>query len=558
MNIKPEYEIYCLYHNNVFKRYYGDQIDKITFVKMDKGSYVFKSKKHIYLQRENWFHSIGKEWAEYEFYYSLYKGYKKGLIKLPEYIGFIQYDMSFKSKNGMFRKTSIIDFVEDLIEKGKLNEETVIVFQPHPFEIIYNQNYIINYNRPDQHIDLYYENCLTTIINQCNDYSGKKMNINDFKDESLSMCGSVFIHRDVFMKVMDFISNIIEEGRLNVFNKNDRLQGGFCERYFAVYIEYLKLNKIQFDLDHIGITSNKKDKLNLKNIISIFNLIDLKTKLFFSSNFKQSLHNNFCVLLTASIDPKGCILLKRSDPKIREMDYINSLKLWLSKTNFRIVFCENSGYDLKNIRKVCKPYGDRVEIIQFDGNNYPRYLGKGYGEYRIIDKALTESKLIKETDNIVKVTGRIFIKNIYDIISSYNQDSTVGFAIENQKLQTVVCIFKLDFFNIFKKQAHVIDDSKNIYFEDVFGDSVFEINKNNQSYSILRKVKYIGYSGSSNQKYSKIYKGKNFIHVICKRYINIIINIFISVLGEIGFRLKSKYPKLYKMLKPYFPDNLSR
>jgi len=75
-NNKP-YTLYCLYHNQVFPQYYGDQIDRITFVKMDQGEYVFPAKNHIFLAHEPYFHPIGKEWVEYEFYYSLYKGYKK-------------------------------------------------------------------------------------------------------------------------------------------------------------------------------------------------------------------------------------------------------------------------------------------------------------------------------------------------------------------------------------------------------------------------------------------------------------------------------------------------
>ena len=258
--------------------------------------------------------------------------------------------------------------------------------------------------------------------------------------------------------------------------------------------------------------------------------------------------NDFCVLLTASIDPKGCIRLKRSDPKIREQDYLKSLKLWLTKTKFKIVFCENSGYDLKNIRELCNKYPGRVEIIQFDGNNYPRHLGKGYGEFKIIEKAMNDSVFIKESENIIKVTGRVFIKNIYELVNSYDYTSIVDFFVNVKvnpvKVYTVIFIFKREFFNYFKLDADSMNDDKGIYFEYIFRDTLKIICDNGFKYSLFKKVDYVGYSGTDDIKYEIIF------HINEKNKFILLQNL----LGKIGRYLKSKTPFIYKLLKPYFPD----
>ena len=202
MPSKPHYALYCLYHNKVTPKYYGKQIDQVTFVKMDTGPYVFPSKKHIYLQKEDWFHPIGKEWAEYEFYYSLYKGYLEGKLELPEYMGFIQYDMEFKGKEKKYKNTSIIDFIEDLIEKKELNEKTAVLFQPHSFEWMYNQNFIMDPRRPFVLHDTLYENSLVTILRECNQFLHQNKTIDSLENINLNLSASFFVHKNVFITVM--------------------------------------------------------------------------------------------------------------------------------------------------------------------------------------------------------------------------------------------------------------------------------------------------------------------------------------------------------------------
>lgn len=249
-NKKIDYEIYCLYHNKVHREYYGPQIEKITFVKMGTSPYFFKGKKNILLSRTPYFRAIGKEWAEYELYYSIYKGYKEGMIKLPEYMGFIQYDMEFMAISGKYAGMTIMDFIEMLIRQNKLNSRTLIYFQPWSFKSLYEQHYIMDPSRPNITQDPLFENCMETIIKEYNLLTKSHLTCEDFADKNLPVCGSFFVHKSVFIKIMSLLSKIIEDRRLEIYDRQKRVQGYLSERYLAVFIEGLNLNKIEFPLIH--------------------------------------------------------------------------------------------------------------------------------------------------------------------------------------------------------------------------------------------------------------------------------------------------------------------
>lgn len=59
-----------------------------------------------------------------------------------------------------------------------------------------------------------------------------------------------------------------------------------------------------------------------------------------------------------------------------------------------------------------------VEFISLDCNDFPRKLGKGYGECLLIEKGLEKSSLIKTVTHFAKLTGRIYLKNITQILET--------------------------------------------------------------------------------------------------------------------------------------------
>jgi len=281
-----DYKIYCLYHNKVYPKYYGDQIDRVTFVKMDKESYVFPAKNHIYLAKEKWFCPIGKEWAEYEFYYSLYKGYLAGQVELPEYLGFIHYDMEFRSKEKKYSGMTVIDFIEELIKKGKLNRAILVSFNPESFISIYKQNLNIFYTSGERAV---YQNCIDFFISHYNHLEKRSLKKKDLDDKNISICGSFFIHRSVFLKMMGFLSKIIESHILEGYNKNKRTQGTFAERYVAIFLEELRLDKIEFPLHHYFVASSglRFDKNFFAKTNKIAGLIGKKIKYNFPREYNK-------------------------------------------------------------------------------------------------------------------------------------------------------------------------------------------------------------------------------------------------------------------------------
>ena len=82
---------------------------------------------------------------------------------------------------------------------------------------------------------------------------------------------------------------------------------------------------------------------------------------------------------------------------------------YLHNTSYRIVFCNNSGEDISyKIHDAHK----RIEFLTYKGNDFDRSLGKGYGEFRIMQFAFENSQFIKAASYIIKVTGKLKVLNI--------------------------------------------------------------------------------------------------------------------------------------------------
>ena len=55
----------------------------------------------------------------------------------------------------------------------------------------------------------------------------------------------------------------------------------------------------------------------------------------------------FCIIITATIDPKGMAFTKRSSPKDRFNDYKKAFRKFCNQREVsNIIFIENSGYSL--------------------------------------------------------------------------------------------------------------------------------------------------------------------------------------------------------------------
>jgi hypothetical protein len=206
-----------------------------------------------------------------------------------------------------------------------------------------------------------------------------------------------------------------------------------------------------------------------------------------------------CILLTACIDTEDKHFISRADPKLRENDYIEALKKWM-QTPFPLVFCENSHYDLKKIRGFA---GNRAEILQFYGQDFPGHLGKGYGEMLAIQHAIENSELIKNCQYLVKVTGRYYIKNIVPIIDGLLRYKDTDVMVDLQKelrwADSYVIICRPSFIrSYFLPFQETLNDSAGSYFEHALAKATLRAVSDGYRWRPLpSKPIIIGFSGTS-------------------------------------------------------------
>lgn len=131
------------------------------------------------------------------------------------------------------------------------------------------------------------------------------------------------------------------------------------------------------------------------------------------------------LLLTATITPPaGARDLSRADPSQRLDDYVRALGVYAGLAADgvvdRIVFAENSESDLDPLRECVRDRGveDRVEFHSEYGLDYPPEYGRGYGEFRLVDRAMGSPAMhgVEPDDRIWKVTGRYVFRNIRSLI----------------------------------------------------------------------------------------------------------------------------------------------
>lgn len=212
---------------------------------------------------------------------------------------------------------------------------------------------------------------------------------------------------------------------------------------------------------------------------------------------------NYIILLSATIDVKDCCYVYRKNIPDRINDYKKALNFYLNETPFKIVFVENSGYDLFFL-----PDHERLEKISFNGNDLAKDLGKGYGERHSVNHAVENSKFISQSSHIVKITGRLIISNIKEIISHYDKsnilygpfniaankdkDLVPNHILGENQVNSQIYIFDKNCVNNINR--HPINDSKGFYMEHAIYNII------DHSYNLLRPI-IKGISATINKSY---------------------------------------------------------
>lgn len=256
--------------------------------------------------------------------------------------------------------------------------------------------------------------------------------------------------------------------------------------------------------------------------------------------------STFCILITATIDPKGMSFTRRKNPKLRENDYIVALERLLSVCQYPVVFYENSGSDTSRIEAVFKKFPQvPYEIIEYpDGQNFPRHLGKGYGETLAIRNAINNSKLILDSKYVVKFTGRYIIENLKDILGDLEKegDFMIASTFDRNITYTWSLFFvaKISFLEKYLLPLQdKINDSERKSMEAVLYDAItMAMADGEQCIPIRRTAILTGISGTWNAKVNPIdhYKVKMSVAkviIFMRKYTKAIIRRIKIISGKI-------------------------
>lgn len=183
------------------------------------------------------------------------------------------------------------------------------------------------------------------------------------------------------------------------------------------------------------------------------------------------------ILLTACINPNGMIYTSLRNCVERKKQYVDAIRYYLSKTNLKIVFVENSNTDISSLFPNAIMKG-RLECLTFQGNqNITR--GKGFGECEIIKFALENSVILCTCKKkyIVKITGRLIVRNLNILIRTHRfllpHKSVICAINSNLSFPDSRCIIApASFYKKLLKRMDNIDDSLGYYFEHALLDTI--------------------------------------------------------------------------------------
>lgn len=211
------------------------------------------------------------------------------------------------------------------------------------------------------------------------------------------------------------------------------------------------------------------------------------------------------LLLTGCINPQGMSYTSISNQEERRRQYEKAIHFYLDNTSYDIVFVENSGTDISDSFQKEKD-SEKIEFLSFNGNTN-KTRGKGYGECEIIQYALNNSRLLKLSKDkvIVKITGRLIIKNIKSLIKLhrciFNKRTTI--CSINSELtfpDSRIIIASEDFYRELVNRKELINDSEGVFFEHVLCKVLREaIQFPYSPFLIIPQIE--GVSGSTGEKY---------------------------------------------------------
>ncbi len=211
---------------------------------------------------------------------------------------------------------------------------------------------------------------------------------------------------------------------------------------------------------------------------------------------------NTTILLTACINPLGMLFTELQDVELRKKHYIEAILFYLQNTSFNIVFCNNSGEDISLEVKelITSKEFSRLEFISYSGNNYEKHLGKGYGEFEIIKKAVLSSTFINQSKYVLKITGRYIaddiesVVKISNVVTNWKPNRIYVDYSDKYKSADARCFYACkEFLKYFVSQENSVNDNNKFYFEHLFYQVLFDSSRyENSRFYITTSFVYMG------------------------------------------------------------------
>jgi len=217
------------------------------------------------------------------------------------------------------------------------------------------------------------------------------------------------------------------------------------------------------------------------------------------------------LLLTGAIDIKEFNIPSTTITEVNERlsQYLTSIDFAITHYHLitDIVFCENTGFsfDYKPLKEKAIANGKNLEIISFIGD-YSRIAqkGKGFGEGEIIKYALNTSKILVECSTFFKLTGRLIVKNMDQIVATTRSENSFIYhpkTIYRMPVDHIETFFYKVDKSIYTENLmdayEEVDEPRYRYLEHIFYERLF--NFNFQSFKLAPQIS--GISGTSGESY---------------------------------------------------------
>jgi len=283
-----------------------------------------------------------------------------------------------------------------------------------------------------------YADKLSQFINTFGDKNIKVVLFDDFKNNTSRVVESLitFLDLDPMDKPVEY----------NIFNK-----GNAVPRFGQFSLDIINNQHVRQAIEkalpsHI---SNKAKNIAKSLILKKADGVSRKLRQKYSKHFRSNSSN------------------------LRLADYRNSLQLWVKSGFFeKIVFCDNSNFTTSKLESLLEtdnlenPHSVTLEILSCS-DSARTDLHYGYSELGILDYALSNSNLIRESSFFVKCTGRLFYPDVNTILSKVTSNtkfivdsrSDILF-IKNKQITTQLLVFNSNFYrdNVFNTRNEMTLD----------------------------------------------------------------------------------------------------